>query len=142
MAIISYNFPLILEFTHHLVRAQVLRKTTIDFQFIIFGSWDIPRLYVTIDWCICLSCQFDEYEAWEVFVANVQKLKSRYYGIHRAVRRRKKSSLLISLLGKCNSLLTYWPTDVELMGCQEVLIFVMHDLTEKHYQHTRLHCPR
>ena len=76
--------------------------------------------------------QFDGYEAWEVFVANVQRL-TRYYGIHHAFKRRKKLSLLVKLLDKCNSLLTYWPRDVELMGYQEVLISAMHDLTTKNY---------
>ena len=80
----------------------------------------------------------DGYEAWEVFVANVQRL-TRYYGIHHAFKRRKKLSLLVKLLHKCNSLLTYWPTYVELMGYQDVLISTMHDLTMKNYQHARLH---
>ena len=46
--------------------------------------------------------QFDGYEAQEVFVANVHKL-TRHYGIHHAFRRRKKLSLLVNLLDKCNS---------------------------------------
>ena len=51
-------------------------------------------------------------------------------------RRRNKLSLLVNL---CNSLLTYWPTDIKLMGYQKVLISAMHDLTTKNYQHARLH---
>ena len=43
------------------------------------------------------------------------------------------------MLDKCNSLLTNSPTDVELMGYQEVLISAMQDLTTKSYQHARLH---
>ena len=36
--------------------------------------------------------QFDEYEVWEVFVSNVQKL-IKYYGLHHLFRGIKKSSL-------------------------------------------------
>ena len=82
--------------------------------------------------------QFDVYKAWEVFVGNVKKL-TRYYGIHYAFRRRKISRLAINLLDKCNSLLTYWPTTVKLVGYQAVLFSMMHDLT-KIYQYARLHC--
>ena len=45
----------------------------------------------------------------------------------------------MNLLDKCNSLLTYWPTDVELMGYREVLISVMHYLVARTYQHAKLH---
>ena len=36
--------------------------------------------------------QFDEYEVWEVFVSNVQKL-IKHYGLHHLFRGIKKSSL-------------------------------------------------
>ena len=36
-------------------------------------------------------------------------------------------------------IVTYWPTDVELMGYQEILISAMHDLMAKNYSHARLH---
>ena len=58
--------------------------------------------------------------------------------IHYVFRKRNKLSLLVNLLDKCNSLLTYWPSEVELKGYQEVLSYAMHDLMAKNYQSARL----
>ena len=139
-SIVSDHFPLIFEFTHHSIRGfhEFLGKPSLIFNSSFLDHEVFDAYMCQLIDAFAYRVQFDGYEAWEVFVANVQRL-TRYYGIHHAFKRRKKLSLLVKLLDKCNSLLTYWPTDVELMGYQEVLISAMHDLTAKNYQHARLH---
>ena len=62
---------------------MISKETTVDFQFIIFYH-EVSHAYLCqlVD-LFSYHLQFDGYEAWEVFVANVQQL-TRYYRVHHA----------------------------------------------------------
>ena len=90
-SIISNNLPLIFEFTHHSIRAfhefrgnpsLIFSSSFLDHE--VFHAYMCQLINAFVN-----HVQFDGYEAWKVFVANVQKL-TRYYVIHHAFRRRTK----------------------------------------------------
>ena len=78
------------------------------------------------------------FEAWDVFVVNVQKL-SRFYGMHNAFKRRRKIKALATLLGRCNALLSFWPMDEQLLDIHKILSTSLCDMKVKSYQQARLH---
>ena len=78
------------------------------------------------------------FEAWDVFVVNVQKL-SRFYGMHNAFKRRRKIKALATLLGRCNALLSFWPMDEQLLDIYKILSTSLCDMKVKSYQQARLH---
>jgi hypothetical protein len=83
------------------------------------------------------ACIYGEgFAAWDVFVANVQKL-SKYNGIYHAFQWKKKLHAITTLLGRCNALLTYWPRHVELLETQKILSTSLYELQIHNYQQAR-----
>ena len=91
-SIISYNFPLIFEFTHHSIRAfhEFFGKPPLIFKPSFFYHEVFHAYMCQLSDAFAYHVQLDAYEVWEVFVTNVQRL-TRYYRFHHAFRRRKKS---------------------------------------------------
>ena len=120
--VMSDHFPLIFEFSQCSMSSfsQILRKPPLTFNFPllqhqIFNSY---MSHLTNDFSN--SVERDCYNAWAIFLNNVQKL-CRYYGIHNAYQKRHMLCALVSLIENCNSLLLMWSNDKDLLEIQSIL---------------------
>ncbi len=137
--VLSDHFPLVFEFVHqsvdsfrHFLRQPPLRFNSSFLDNDIFNDYMHQLLEVLVT-----HIHGEGFVAWDVFVANVQKL-SKFYGIYNAFQRKKKLHAMTTLLGRCNVLLTYWPRDAELLEMQQFLSTYLHELQIHNYQQARL----